>query len=355
MTAPTLADVAQAVGVSRTTVSNAYNRPDQLSNQLRDRILAAAAELGYPGPDPVARGLRRGHTGVIGLVYDDPLAYMFTDPAAVLFTTGLASVLDDAGISLALLPRLRADDAGASVLAAAAVDGFVSMCDLTDDARLAALVARGLPFVIVDGGGTPAPCRVGIDDRGATQGATKHLLDLGHERLAVASLPTAPNAEGGELHAAAQDAVRYTVTAERLAGAREAVEAAGLPWDSVTVLAVPANETSRDAGRHLGGRLLDRADRPTAVVAQSDELAAGVLDAAAERGIAVPGQLSVVGFDDTPTASTVVPTLTTVHQPHATKGETAARLLLEGAPETVVELPTKLVVRASTGPTPDGQ
>jgi DNA-binding LacI/PurR family transcriptional regulator len=88
------------------------------------------------------------------------------------------------------------------------------------------------------------------------------------------------------------------------------------------------------------------------VVAMSDELAAGVLDGASARGIDVPGQLSVVGFDDTPTALSTAPPLTTIHQPLAARGETAARLLLEGAPEKIVEFPTQLVVRGSTGPPP---
>jgi DNA-binding LacI/PurR family transcriptional regulator len=89
----TLADVAAHLGVSRTTVSNAYNRPDQLSPKLRERVLAAAAELGYAGPDPMARGLRRGRAGSLGLVFDQPLTYAFTDPAAALFLTGMAQGL----------------------------------------------------------------------------------------------------------------------------------------------------------------------------------------------------------------------------------------------------------------------
>ena len=93
---------------------------------------------------------------------------------------------------------------------------------------------------------------------------------------------------------------------------------------------------------------LERADRPTGVVAMSDELAAGVVDAATARGIEVPGDLSVVGFDDTPTATSTAPPLTTIHQPLAARGETAARLLLEGAPARFVEFPTELVVRCST-------
>ncbi len=350
MTTPTLADVAIAVGVSRTTVSNAYNRPDQLSPTLRDRILVTAAELGYPGPDPVARGLRRGRTGMVGLVYDQPLSYLFTDPAILLFVGGMASVWDDAGVSLALLPRLRAEDAGASVLASAAVDGFVSICDVTGDDRLSALIARRLPFVMVDGGTAGGACHVKIDDRGASRDATRHLLELGHRRLAVVALPRSPGEAGGPVDAAAPGPLRYTVMAERLAGIRGAIVEAGVPWEGVPVVAAADDQGPRLAGRQIGDDLLDGPDPPTGVVAMSDELAAGVLDAAAARGVDVPGRLSVVGFDDTPTASSTTPPLTTIHQPLAAKGEAAARLMLDGAPANEVELPTELVVRASTGP-----
>lgn len=352
MTTPTLADVASAVGVSRTTVSNAYNRPDQLSPTLRDRILAAAAELGYPGPDPVARGLRRGRTGMVGLVYDQPLSYLFTDPAILLFVGGMASVWDDAGVSLALLPRLRAEDAGASVLAGAAVDGFVSICNVSGDDRRAALATRRLPFVVVDGGTAGGACHVRIDDRGASADATRHLVALGHRRLAVAALPRAPGAAGGSVVADHQGTVHYTLMAARLAGIRDAIVEAGILWEEIPVMAADDDQGPRHEGRRIGGDLLDGPEPPTGVVAMSDELAAGVLDAAAARGVAVPGQLSVVGFDDTPTASSTAPPLTTVHQPLATKGEAAARLMLEGAPVKELVFPTELAVRASTGPAP---
>jgi DNA-binding LacI/PurR family transcriptional regulator len=348
VTSPTLADVARAVGVSRTTVSNAYNRPDQLSPALRERIMAVAEELGYGGPDPVARGLRRGRTGMVGLVYDQPLSYLFTDPAILMFVAGMASVWDDAETSLALLPRLVADDAGASVLANAAVDGFVSICDVADDARLAALVARRLPFVMVDHRRSGARCQVVLDDRGGSRAATEHLLGLGHRRLAVLALPRSPGAPGGALDPTDPGPIRYTIMADRLAGIREAVEAAGLDWGAIPALVAPDDQSPRQAARALAGDFLERDDRPTGVVAMSDELAAGVIDAAVARGIDVPGQLSVVGFDDTPTATSTAPQLTTVHQPLAERGATAARLLLEGAPARTVEFPTELVVRRST-------
>src|ERR1700704_6504818 len=105
-TTVTLADVAAHLGVSRTTVSNAYNRPNQLSPKLRERVLAAAGELGYTGTDPMARGPRRGRPGTLGLVLDQPLSYAFTDPAAALFLRGMAAGLEELGHALTVIPRM---------------------------------------------------------------------------------------------------------------------------------------------------------------------------------------------------------------------------------------------------------
>jgi DNA-binding LacI/PurR family transcriptional regulator len=192
-----------------------------------------------------------------------------------------------------------------------------------------------------------APCRVGVDDRGGTRSAARHLLELGHRRLAVAALPKHRTDEGRRSAEGRDD-----MWSERLTGVREAVEAAGLSWDSVPVVTAPVEGIRREGGRDVGRRLLDRPDPPTGVVSMSDELAAGVLDAAAERGVPVPGQLSVVGFDDTPTAASTTPRLTTVRQPLVAKGEEVARLVLAGAPEQDLVLPTELIVRGSTGPVP---
>ena len=140
------------------------------------------------------------------------------------------------------------------------------------------------------------------------------------------------------------------VGVSRLAGYREALTAAGVDWSAVPL--VNADDGTRDAGRRAAAALLDRADRPTAILALSDLLALGVLDAAAERGIAVPGALSVAGFDDVPDAALAEPALTTVSQPHRLKGAEAVRLLLDPDAPPTVELPVELVVRASTAPTP---
>lgn len=132
---PTLRAVAEAVGVSRSTVSNAYSRPDQLSTELRRRILDAAREMGYPGPDPTARSLRRGYVGAIGVLFTSRLSYAFTDPFATQFLTGVAQAAERHGSSLLLLP-LPADAAGArKAVENAAVDGFCVYCGGDEEGR----------------------------------------------------------------------------------------------------------------------------------------------------------------------------------------------------------------------------
>jgi DNA-binding LacI/PurR family transcriptional regulator len=159
-----------------------------------------------------------------------------------------------------------------------------------------------------------------------------------------------PDVGGATTVTDALRAAQRHVIAARLAGWRQAIGAAGVNPDEVAVAS--SDDGSRQAGRRAAGRLLDRAVRPTAILALSDVLALGVLDAAAERGIAVPDRLSVVGFDDIPEAARATPPLTTITQPHRRKGSEAVRLLLDGEGASNVELPVDLTVRASTGPVP---
>ena len=351
----TLADVAKHLGVSRTTVSNAYNRPDQLSPKLRDKVLAAAGELGYCGPDPMARGLRRGKTGALGLVFDQPLTYAFTDPAATLFLQGMAAGLEEHGAALAIIPRVpEGPERSAEVVRSALVDGYMMFCTAPDDPRLSAVRTRGLPYVLIEYD-EPGAAQVQIDDVAGAEAAARHLVDLGHRRVGIVT----PYGDGVVPGPEAQADARWRVQAGRLAGWRAGLEAAGVDWSTVPVArsgerpvgyGIPAVAAH---GARAAAHLLDRADRPTAILATSDMLALGVLQAAVERGIDVPGELSVVGFDDIPQAATSAPPLTTVSQPHVEKGRAAVRLLASGAdPADSVLLPCRLMVRASTGPAP---
>jgi DNA-binding LacI/PurR family transcriptional regulator len=348
---PTLADVAANLGVSRTTVSNAYNRPDQLSPALRERVLDAARQLGYNGPDPMARSLRRGRAGSLGLVFDHRLQYIFNDPAAVLFLSGVAAGCEEQGTGLALVPQLP--EGAAEVVRSALVDGYVMFCTPENDERLDAVRARGLPYVLVDFSPYVEGPRVNIDDRGGARAAAQHLIDLGHRRFGLVvpfddGAPTAALAEEAADPTKTIDHTRWRcfIRHERLIGWREPLDAAGIDWASVPVGSAP--EDGADTGYRAAVQLLDRAERPTAIVCLSDVLAFGVMRAAAERGIRVPQDLSIVGYDDVAEAASAA--LTTVYQPHAAKGEEAVRLLTEGGDDVL--LPTELVVRASSGPAP---
>jgi DNA-binding LacI/PurR family transcriptional regulator len=340
----TLADVARALRVSKATVSNAYNRPDQLSAQLRERILTEAARLGYPGPDPIAATFSRRRAGALGLVFDDPLTFALTDPAEVLFVTGIGEVCERAGVGLVLIPRGTGDD----LIQRALVDGFICHCDLAGDGRVDLAAGRELPLVVVDGPTRPGAAHVGIDDRTAATTAARHLLDLGHRRFGVLVAPLHPDDRAGPADLARQDSARYHVTHERLAGYRAQLTAAGLDWARIPVL--ECAPYGRQAGYRAAAALLGRADRPTALLATSDEIAIGALHAAAEHGIAVPDELSVVGFDDAPPAAWTAPGLTTVHQPHLDKGRAAAEQLVGLTTQTHQIFPTALVTRASTAP-----
>ena len=340
---PTLATVAKVVGVSRMTVSNAFNRPDQLSPALRERILAEAKELGYAGPNPVAQTLSRGTTGSVGLVLDYPLTTAFTDPATVQFLHGVAEGCEERGRGLSLVPRIAGRDA--ALVQSALVDGFVLYCMAESDARLDAVRERGLPYVLVDHQDANAR-RVNIDDRGGARAAAEHLVALGHRRFGVVMGYDNPAATAAEAEAMSP----YHVHRERLAGWRAGLEPAGIDWSAVSVDSAPIED--RVTGRIAGHKLLDRAERPTAVLAMTDLLALGVLDAVAERGVQVPEELSVVGFDDVPEAAQATPSLTTIRQPHHAKGTEAVRLLLDADAPTAVSLPTELVPRGSTAPAP---
>ena len=349
-TSPTLQSVAAATGVSRTTVSNAYNRPDQLTAELRERILAVADEIGYAGPHPLARSLRTGTTGAIGVLLTGSLADAFSDPTAVAFLRGMAAAGEDADIGLLLVPAPSDGGSDADAIRSASVDGFVVYSVIESHPAVQQVLERRLPIVIVDEPDRgAATAYVGIDDLAGARLAAEHLLAHGHIRLAIivghsSGSPTEGIFTGTQPHSA--------VTAARLAGYRQAIDSAGLRWDDVVLCA--ARQNTPGAARAAAAELLGGADRPTGILATSDQLALGVLLEASARGIVVPDDLSVVGFDDIPRAAVANPALTTVRQPLFEKGKVALRLLHNAAGHLRVELPIEFINRSSTGPAARG-
>ncbi|MFT4216958.1 MAG: LacI family DNA-binding transcriptional regulator [Micropruina sp.] len=312
----TLQSIADRVGVSRMTVSNAFSRPDQLSADLRERILATAAELGYHGPDPAARSLATGTTGVIGVLWTQPLRLALSDAVTARFLGAVADELSADALALTMLPpTVPAHDV--------AMDGAIAYsCDL-DAPSVEWLRRRGVPVVGVDMAWDDG-VRVTIDDRGGARQAAAHVASLGHTRVAILSPP------GGE---------RMAGWIEGLAGIKPVISFVQVFGDNRASIAE-----------------LLRRHRPTALLCFSDLVAADALAAAGELGLRVPEDLSVVGFDDHPVASVLG--LTTIAQDPDAKGRAAAQAIQQTlahradpavtAPRDV-ELPVRLVVRGSTG------
>ncbi|RKR75748.1 substrate-binding domain-containing protein [Frondihabitans australicus] len=315
---PTLADVARRAGVSPSTASLALNDSGPVSAATRVRVEAAAQELGYAGPDPRARSLRRGRSGIVGVVLEDSLRDAFRDPMNVLMLDGIADVTGPAGNSLLLITE-RAG--GPSSLVDAPIDAVVLFgCSPRVDDKVAVVRRRGLPIVSIEGEPADGVVDVGLDNREATRALAQHLRDLGHRDVALVTLELdrerrhrllTPDLIGR--------ATTYTAV-ERMKGAFEVFpEARGFATLGSTI------DEGLVAGREL---LADTAHRPTAIIGQSDLLATGVIRAAAELGLRVPDDLSVVGFDGVRVDDPAADGLTTMVQPAIAKGQAAGRAVL---------------------------
>ena len=330
----TLQDVADAVGVSRMTVSNAFNRPHKLSQSLRATILETATELGYGGPDPSARALARGRSGTVGLLLTDTLGEAFRDPVSTEFLVAVGDALAERSLALTLVstagdsPPLGQD---------LPMDGaIVYVCDPRVDLNW--LQRRGTPVVTVDQAPTKGVPAVNVDDAGGARAAAEHLLELGHRRIGILTV-------GNDLDG------RIRPAGQRWAGWRKALTAAG-----VEPLVAHAGPRPVTAAYEAAKELLGRTDRPTALLCFSDVYAAHAIRAAEDLGLRVPDDLSVVGYDDADFASTFRPALTTIRQDVGAKGRAAVAALtalIDGrAPTSRRVLRTELVIRHSTAVAP---
>ncbi|WP_232661592.1 LacI family DNA-binding transcriptional regulator [Pseudonocardia sp. TRM90224] len=344
----TLASLAAELGVSRTTVSNAYNRPDQLSAPLRARVLEAARRLGYPGPDPVARSLRTRKAGAVGLLLTEALSYAFRDPAATGFLEGLALACEQAGQGLLLIP-VSPEHADVTAVHQAGVDGFVVYSVREDDPHFLAVLERPVPTVVCDQPhGVEGVDRVGVDDRAGMLSLTRHVTGLGHRRVGVLCMRLGEGRHDGLADQQRLQNATYPVQRDRLAGLRDGLAEVGVDWADVPV--IERFEHSVEAGQNGAAELLGARPDITAVICTSDILALGALRYAGDRGLAVPDDLTITGFDGVPEAERAG--LTTVRQPLLEKGRVAGELLLErgdrNRPRRVM-LPTELLVGTTSG------
>ncbi|WP_083230291.1 substrate-binding domain-containing protein [Curtobacterium sp. UCD-KPL2560] len=352
---PTLAAVARAAGVAPSTASLAFSGAGPVSEDAKARVLAAAAELGYGGPDPRARSLRRGRSGVLGVVMDERLSDAFRDPVNVLTLDGIAAVAGEAGASLLLVRSPLDDDRGTGPIVDAPMDAVVLVgCNVRIDPAVAVLRRRQIPVVAIEADEIEGAVPIHLDNRDASRRAAAYLRDLGHTAVTVVTLPLDAARRRGPVDAAREAAGVAHTTLERLRGVREvypdapALEAAG-----------SAVEEGRIAGETL---FAAGAEAPTAVVAQSDLLAVGVVSAALDAGLRVPEDVSVVGFDgitvdDSLLHRSPIRQLTTLVQPFEQKGRAAARAalaMLEGEEPRPAAFTSELRIGDTTGPARSG-
>lgn len=339
MKRPTQKDVAKRAGVSRSTVSSVLNGETNqtvpISPETREKVLQAIAELGYE-PDARAQSLRRGSSRTIGVLF--PTLY---NPHFVHVLSGIQNAAQEANYSLhlsqsSLSPeqeRLNLRD-----LIQHQVDGFIllSHFKLLPSTLLRNLQESGSPVVQITTTGSEFDHVLNSYSDG-TLALMSHLLDLGHRRI-------------GFVYGVVEASQAY----DRLLPYRESLEQAGLPVDESLVQTCGITmETAYDAARFL----LDRDDRPTALLVANDLLAIGTIRAAADLGMSVPHDVSVAGFDDIPFSSYIVPRLTTVSTSPEQNGRDAVSLLLKRLkdpmrPREIIIANTELKIRESTGPAP---
>jgi DNA-binding LacI/PurR family transcriptional regulator len=339
---PTMTDVARAAGVSAMTVSYVYSRPARVSDATAAKVRRAARRLGYPGPHPGARSLRRGRTGTLGVVLGEPLTYAFDDPQAARFLAGVAGVCAARRVGLTLVPITGAPD-DVERVAEAAVDGFVVWTTADDDPVVDAVAATGLPAVVHAGPSRPGLPAVGIDDRAAARAIGAEAFATAR-RPAVIAFPLGRERRAATLDGPDPAAATFPVTRRRLEGLRDAWGASGGAWGRVPVRVCARN--SAGEGEAAAAELLRRPEPPDAIAAMSDELALGALRAASARGVAVPGELALTGWDDTEAAAPAG--LTTVAQSLHDQGARCAELALGGSAEGGPEAEWRIVRRTST-------
>ena len=334
----TTSDVARLAGVSRTTVSFVLNRVQgvHITEETRQRVLEAAQTLNYY-PDATARRMVSGRTQTIGLVLRQNPEQVYADHFLPGVLNGVSQTAAENGYHTIFLPIPLDSKISAytHLLNERHVDGIILSGPRSDDKELLAMINEGAPVVLqgqLPGYDIPS---VDVDNVGGARMAAKHLLRLGHRRVALIT-----NAD-----------LSYTASQDRLAGYRQALEEADLPFDPALVR---YGDFTPASGFRAMNDLLECAPNFTAAFIASDTIAMGAIQAVRQQGLRIPGDLALVGFDDIAFAEFVDPPLTTVHLPAFALGKQAAKVLIQLLSTGVLEnnrffLDTSLVVRSSCG------
>ena len=343
----TLRDVAAHAGVAMSTASLVFSGNKPVAEATAERVRAAAAELGYGGPDPMASSLRQGRSGVIAAVVERRILHAFRDPYVVSVLDGLSQVVGEMGCGLLLLPDTAEGygDSGPQVSRVVADAAVFMLCGDENNALATQFAARGTPIV-----GTGAPKGDGIvqvtaDERAASRSVAELLHGLGHRRVGHIMMPLRWGGTTGQRSLAQVRRSPFPDTRDRALGVRDVFARATL---------IEAQESDFDSGYAAARLLLESDQPPTAIIAQSDLLAAGAVHAALDRGLRVPDDVSVTGYDGV-SLPWFPRRLTTIDQHPIEKGRAvgeAVRLLLAGEQVADVTVPVTLREGDTTGPVP---
>ena len=341
-----LADVAAAAGVSAGTVSNVFNRPDVVRTEVQARVRKVAEALGYRA-DPKGRVLRGGKVNAIGVAIVEPLSYFFEDPFARVLMRGIADVCQENGAGVSLVSLANQEELAWNV-SNALVDGFILLCMEDAHALIRSASERNLPFVALSlGQDNDTVSVVGIDNVAAARAAAEHLAGLGHRRFAILTMRLDRHSFG-RVPLAKLEATIDSEPRDRVHGTFDALAAHGIDTATLPIFATQEDERTVEAALE---EMFAATPPPTAIIAQSDRIALAALAWLKARGIAVPGDVSLVGFDGVPESATSVPPLTTVAQPIVEIGRRAANRILafDGTVSREI-VDFAFVVRGSTAP-----
>jgi DNA-binding LacI/PurR family transcriptional regulator len=335
----TIYEVAADAGVAISTVSKVLSKKNNISKATRLKVMEAIDRLGYT-PSLAARGLTQGKTGIIGLLIPETAARIFADPHLMGNIQGVEEVLNERDYNLLFATAKKTMDPGSSyerLLRGRYFDGAI--VNETEEIYLHDLdiqfSAYGRPWVMMGNPvGSDTCYAVYADDFLGGQLAARHLLSLGHRRIAIVNASPRPSS-----------------LLERIRGYQSVLSEYGLETDDPLMA---YGDFTFESGYQIAPGLLNRRDRPTAIFSLNDRMALGILRWAQENNLQIPRDLSVIGFDDIPASANSTPPLTTICQPSIEMGKMAANLLfrlIEGEkPPMRCIVPTELVIRSSTGP-----
>ncbi len=332
----TLEDIGRLAGVSRSTVSRVINDQTSVSPEVRERVQEVIRRTGYT-PNVAARSLVSGRSGVLGLVIPSRVKSLFRDPYFAMLIQGISTATNVSANTLSLFLFQTEEEESAlypRVVTSGFVDGLIFTATRMGDPLLSRMADSNVPIVMIGRPDIEGISYVDVDNRGGGLRAATHLCGLGYERIGILGAPT-----------------NTTAGVDRLNGFMEGLAVCGAPLHPRLRV---DGDFSEAGGYDAMVELLPH--KPDAVFVASDTMAMGALRALRERGVSVPNDVAIVGFDDWPVSSNSVPALTTIRQPVMETGSHAVKVLVDlitgKAKAPIVEiLPVELVVRESCGAT----